>query len=94
MKIKPEQVDRLAEQLWRAYRAKELIVLKADEAKVRAKINEIVTRNFQEEEAIEEEARRMLSSHAGQVKQAGETDPYKMFLLIKQKLAQKKGFVL
>ena len=94
MKIKPEQVDRLAEQLWRAYRAKELIVLKTDEAKIRAKISEIVTRNFQEEEAIEEEARRMLASHAGQVKQAGEADPYKLFLLIKQKLAQKKGFVL
>ena len=43
---------------------------------------------------IEEEARRMLASHAGRVKQAGEADPYKMFLLIKQKLAQKKGFVL
>jgi hypothetical protein len=94
MKIKPEQVDRLADQLWRAYRAKELIVLKADEAKVRAKISDIVTRNFQEEEALEEEARRMLASHAGQVKQAEETDPYKMFLLIKKKLAEKRGFVL
>ena len=94
MKIKPEQVDRLADELWRAYRAKELIALKTDEARIRAKIIEIVTRNFQEEEAIEEEARRMLASHAGQVKQAEEADPYKMFLLIKQKLAQKKGFVL
>jgi hypothetical protein len=94
MKIKPELVDRLADQLWRAYRAKELIVLKADEAKIRAKISEIVTRNFQEEEAIEEEARRTLASHAAEVKQAGEADPYKMFLLIKQKLAQKRGFVL
>jgi len=40
---------------------------------------------------IEEEARQMLASHAGQVK---EMDHYKMFLLIKQKLAQKKEFVL
>ena len=39
----------------------------------------------------EEEARQMLASHAGQVK---EMDHYKMFLLIKQKLAQKKEFVL
>lgn len=75
----------------KSYRAKELIVLKADEAKVRAKIQETIARNFQEEEAIEEEARVMLAAHAGQVK---EMDHYKMFLLIKQKLAQKRGFIL
>lgn len=75
----------------KAYRAKELVVLKAKEPDIRAKIREIMARNFHEEEVIEEEARQMLSSHAGQVK---EMDHYKMFLLIKQKLAQKKGFIL
>ncbi len=75
----------------KAYQAKELIMLKAKEHEVRAKIKEIITRNFHEEEVIEEEARQMIASHAGQVK---EMDHYKMFLLIKQKLALKKGFVL
>lgn len=75
----------------KVYQAKELIVLKTAEANVRTKIKEIVRGNFQQEEAIEEEARAMLASHAGQVK---EMDHYKMFLLIKQKLAQKKGFIL
>ncbi|MBI2351722.1 MAG: DUF507 family protein [Deltaproteobacteria bacterium] len=76
MKIKTEQIDRLVDRLMKAYQAKEL---------------KIITRNFHEEEVIEEEARQMLASHAGQVK---EMDHYKMFLLIKQKLALKKGFVL
>lgn len=91
MKVKAEQIDRLVDRLLKGYQTKDLIVLKAKEADIRAKIKEILTRNFHEEEAIEEEAREMLASHAGQVK---DMDHYKMFLLIKQKLAQKRGFIL
>lgn len=75
----------------KAYQAKGLIVLKTDAPRVVAKMKEILARNFREEEAIEEEARAMLASHAGEVK---EMDHYKMFQLIKQKLAQKRGFIL
>jgi len=84
----------LAELILKSYRAKELMVLKAQESAVRAKIKNIIVQNFHEEETIEEEARQMLATHAGQVRQAGDMDQHKMFLLIKQKLAQKKGFVL
>ena len=94
MKIKPEQADKLAEQILKSYRSKELIVLKAQESAVRSKIKEIIMQNFRDEEVIEQEAREMLASHAGEVKQAGEMDQHRMFLLIKRKLAEKKGFVL
>jgi hypothetical protein len=91
MKIKAEQIDRLVDHLLKSYHSKDLIVLKAKEADIRAKIKGIISENFHAEEVIEEEARKMLASHAGQVK---EMDHYKMFVLIKQKLAQKKGFIL
>jgi hypothetical protein len=91
MKIKPEQLDHLAASLLSHYRSKELISPSADEVKIRAKIMKIVRQNFAEEDAIEEEARKMLASHAGATK---DMDPYKMFLLAKQKLAAKKGFIL
>ena len=94
MKIKPEQLERFADQLLKAYQSKELMVLKAKEAEVRKKIKDVIILNFHEEEVIEEEARLMLATHAGQVKEAREMDHYKMFLLIKQKLAGKKGFIL
>lgn len=94
MKIKPEQADRLVDEILKAYRTKELIAFKAGEGEVRAKIRDTILRNFHEEEVIEEEAREMLASHAGDVRRAGEMDQHKMFLLIKQKIAQKKGFVL
>jgi len=91
MKVKPEQLDRLAAQLIAAYRKKELIVSKATDAELKAKVIEAINRNFAEEDAIEDEARKMLASFAQVSK---DMDPYKMFLLAKQKLAAKKGFIL
>ncbi|MFQ5541651.1 MAG: DUF507 family protein [Candidatus Binatia bacterium] len=91
MKIKPEQIDRLVDRLLKNYRTKDMIVLKTNEATVRAKIVEIITKNFRDEEAIEDEARKILAAHASEARDA---DQHKMFLMIKQKLAQTKGFVL
>ena len=91
MKIKQEQLERLAIALLANYRAKELIIPKTTEPELKAKIMAIISHNFAEEEAIEEEARAMLASYA---RAAKDVDPYKMFLLAKQKLAAKKGFIL
>lgn len=91
MKIKQEQLERLANQLFARYRARDLIIVRSSESELKAKIMTVVTGNFAEEEAIEEEARRMLASH---VRASKDMDPYKMFLLAKQKLAAKKGFIL
>ena len=91
MKIKKEQLDRLASLLVAIYKAKELMVTKAADNEVKAKIVGIIGQNFAEEEAIEEEARKVLASYASA---ARDMDPYKMFLIAKQKLASKKGFIL
>jgi len=91
MKIKQEQLDRLASALLGNYQAKELITSKVTDPELRAKIIAIISHNFAEEEAIEEEARAVLASYARATK---DVDPYKMFLLAKQKLAAKKGFIL
>ena len=91
MKIKQEQLERLAIALLANYRAKELIIPKTTEPELKAKIMAIISHNFAEEEAIEAEARAMLDSYARATK---DVDPYKMFLLAKQKLAAKKGFIL
>jgi hypothetical protein len=91
MKIKQEQLERLASLLLASYKAKELMVTKASEAEIKVRIAEIIRQNFAEEEAIEEEARKVLASYANAAKGM---DPYKMFLIAKQKLAAKKGFIL
>jgi len=91
MKLKQEQLERLVNSLLANYRSKELIIAKTNENDLKAKIAAIVSQNFAEEDAIEEEARKMLASYARVTK---DMDPYKMFLLAKQKLAAKKGFIL
>ena len=91
MKIKPEQLDQIASLLLASYKKNELMVGKAAEAAIKKAIIEAIAKNFAEEEAIEEEARKMLASVA---QASREMDPFKMFLLAKQKLAAKKGFIL
>lgn len=91
MKIKQEQLERLALALLANYRTKELIISKSTEPELKSKIMAIINQNFAEEEIIEQEARTMLASYA---QGARDVDPYKMFLLAKQKLAAKKGFIL
>jgi hypothetical protein len=91
MKLKQEQLERLVNSLLANYHSKELIIAKANENELKAKVAAIISQNFAEEDAIEEEGRKMLASYARVEK---DMDPYKMFLLAKQKLAAKKGFIL
>ena len=91
MKIKPDQLDQVASLLLASYKKNELIVGKAADAAIKKTIVEVIAKNFAEEEAIEEEARKMLASVA---QASRDMDPFKMFLLAKQKLAAKKGFIL
>jgi hypothetical protein len=91
MKIKPEQLDRLSAALLKRYQGGDLIITTATDAAIKTKIAAVVSTNFAEEEAIEGEVRQMLAAHAGETR---DMDPYKMFLIAKQKLAAKKGFIL
>lgn len=91
MKLKHEELERLADTLLANYHSKELIVPKTSDLELKDAIVAIIDRNFTEEEAIEQEARTMLASYA---QTARDVDPFKMFLLAKQKIAAKKGFIL
>ncbi len=84
-------MEQLSNLLVQRYRAKELIVSGAADSELKAKISSVIGANLAAEEAIENEARQMLAAHAGATK---DMDPYKMFLIAKQKLAAKKGFIL
>ena len=91
MKLKQDQLDKLSRLLLESYRAQELLKPNRDELAILAKIQGVISQNFAEEEAIEEEARKMLASHTQATR---DMDHFKMFLIAKQKLAAKKGFIL
>lgn len=90
MKIKQDQLERLAKSIVDNYRAKELIRAKREDSVIALRIMSIISENFAEEEAIEDEARKMLAT----VHAAREMDSYKMFTLAKQKIAARRGFIL
>ncbi len=91
MRLKEAQIERFVHLLLKTYQEKELIVIKANLGEIQNRLKAVIERNFSEEEKIEEEARRMTDSLGRESK---EVDPHKMFLLIKKKLAEKKGFIL
>jgi hypothetical protein len=91
MKLKAQQLEQLSGLLVQRYRAKDLIISSATDNELKTRIAAVIGANFAAEEAIENEARQMLAAHAGASR---DMDPYKMFLIAKQKLAAKKGFIL
>ena len=91
MKLRPDELDKLSATILAAYRSKDLIDSKASDRELIAKITAVVQQNFAEEDAIEAEAREMLASYGQATRNM---DPFRMFLLAKQKLAAKKGFIL
>ena len=91
MKIKPQELEQLSKLLVQRYQTKELLVSSVGAGELKRKIEAVIEANFAAEEAIENEARQMLAAHAGATK---DMDSYKIFLIAKQKLAAKKGFIL
>ena len=91
MKITPEQLEQFASLMITSLIEKQLMTSLVPETVIKQKIIEVVARNFAEEESIEEEARRLLASVAPASR---DMDPFKMFVLAKQKLAAKRGFIL
>lgn len=91
MKLNATQLDRLVQGLVNQYRQQDFIeVLKNDE-QLKLAVGQVLERNFEEEEAIEKEARDLLASHT---EEGSNLDTHKAMLLIKQRLARKRGFVL
>ena len=91
MKLHSAQLERLSQGLVSEYRRKDFIVVRSDDEALKGVIADVLRGNFEEEEKIENEARALLESHAGEGR---DVDSHKALLLIKQRLAEKRGFVL
>ncbi len=85
------QVDALASHLVRGLIARGVIKPKADEKDLIACIVELMSANFEEEARIEDEAERQAEALA---RQNPGVDAAKLRAGIRQRLAEKKGFVL
>jgi hypothetical protein len=97
MRTSPAQLERVATTLVRRLVQKDVVTLGAPEAAVKARFVEILTRNFDEEAEIERqaaaEAEKLVRQGAPGVRR-DELDLRKVELLVKQRIAKARGFVL
>jgi hypothetical protein len=72
---------------------KKLGVFKVDEAKVRDRIIAVMTADFEAEDKLNDDVRKVLEQHMGKI-ESGDVDYQKMFDMIKKKLAKDRGMLI
>jgi hypothetical protein len=92
MKLPTSQIEQLVRRIFKDLKAQNQIVFKAPEDKVFLRAVEIVKADFAREDALDREVNKMLDDLERQ--HSGEFQRYKMFPLLKRKLAKEKGIVL
>lgn len=90
-------IERFADTLVRRLATAEFAELTAPEAEVKARVVRLLTENFEQEAAIEEEARRRAADVVRQGApgiRRDELDLRRVEQLMKQRIAKERGFVL
>ena len=97
MRASPAQIDRVAAALVQGLVQADVVTLEAPEEKLRTRIVALLTKNFQEEDAIEREAEveaaRLVRQGAPGVRRE-DLDLRRVEQLVKQRIAQAKKFPL
>lgn len=92
MKLTPLQIQKLAEKVLATWKAHNLVEFKADEKQVLERMIAAVREDYDREALLEKDVNKMLEdlerSHGGQFER------YKMYPLLKQKLAKERKIIL
>lgn len=95
MKLKQEQIQRLAGKVFKDLSTNGLIILRGDSATVVDAIARVITQNFAAEQSLERDAERLLDETiAAMGRGAAEIDRRRMLKMIKDKLAKERKIVL
>jgi len=95
MRLKEDQIQRLAEKVYNDLSAEGLITPRRDRGAVVEGIARAVTGNVNQEQALERDAERLMNETlAGMGRAAVEIDRHKMLRMIKAKLAKERKIVL
>jgi hypothetical protein len=95
MRLKEDQIQRLAEKVYNDLSAEGLITPRRDRGAVVEGIAKAVTGNVNQELALERDAERLMNETlAGMGRAAVEIDRHKMLRMIKAKLAKERKIVL
>ena len=94
MRLKDEQIDRLAEKVVADLTASGLITIKRERGAVLSGVREAIKADIQAEEALERDAEVLLEQTLRSMHGGPEIDRHKMLRMIKEKLAKDRKIVL
>ena len=92
MKVSEKFIQRLVHQIFKDLKAQNIITFKEKEDHVFHRACEILVQEYQRESDLDREVHRMMDDL--EIQSPGEFQRYKMFPLLKKKLAKEKGIVL
>ncbi|MGZ3743037.1 MAG: DUF507 family protein [Pseudobdellovibrionaceae bacterium] len=92
MKLSSQQIQVLAEKILNHWKKQNLIVFKEDEKTVLARMVEIIKEDYDREAALDREVNAMLDQL--EKSNPGEFQRFKMFPILKQKLAKERKVIL
>jgi len=92
MKPSDKLITRLVQSIFKDLKAEKTIVFKEDEDKVFQRAIELIKQEYQKESALEDEVNRMMDKLEND--NPGQFQRFKMFPLLKKKLAKEKGIIL
>jgi hypothetical protein len=95
MRLKQEQIQRLAGKVYDDLSADALIVTRSERAVIVEAISAVISKNFAAEQTLEHDAERLLDETiAGMGRGAVDIDRRRMLKMIKEKLAKERKMVL
>lgn len=95
MRLKDEQVHRLAEKILNDLIASEEVLLKAERGTIITAIKKAINDDLQKEDSLEKDAERILQENLKALgKGAVEIDRHKMLRMIKDRLAKERKIIL
>lgn len=93
MKLKTDEIRRIATLILKNLQERSLIVPRVGEDQIVARIETVFAKNLQEEAAIEEEVKKIMEQYRSQIA-SGSIDPQKAYMMIKKQVAKERKFVL
>ena len=95
MRLKEEQIQRLAEKILNDLISSEEVVLKAERGAILAAMKSAISADLQGEESLEKDAERILQENLASLgRGAVEIDRHKMLRMIKERLAKERKIIL
>jgi hypothetical protein len=93
MRLSKEMIKHLADAIAANLESKGIVEYEVPKEAIAAKIIDVITENMLEEERLNKDVEKLLSSHEAEIAREN-MDYRKVFELTKQKLAKERGIVL